>query len=302
MPASERLAPSQRWCALGLAVCLLSLRAGADVPVRAPRDYFLDVPPGGHFVHLDAFTLGAQASYEYRAHIEEDMSMLHARMSGLVSYPYAEASANADVRIFLLTLGASYGYQWIYRNLEFGPRDVDRSAARRNQLEEQGQIDDQDFTFYEARARLTVPLDWLFLLSTATLRHENRDDNSFDWLHANVHDRGLLGKIETTLFFRHKDWGAVGPYVRYMDLPRTDPRDGTSRRETELAYGFMLGTRVGLVKPTRGNVDLFLLMMAFRFGDEDFGLHGLRDVIDVPMFVLAAYRVTLALDRTPPAR
>jgi hypothetical protein len=300
MPAHHPLA-SWRWCVLACTIVLSSLRARADVPVRPPRDYFLDVPPGGHFVHLDAFTIGAQANYEYRAHIEEDMSMLHARASGLVSYPYAEASANADVRFFLLTLGASYGYQWIYRDIAFPPDATDRSAARRNDLEQADRIGDQDFTFYEARAMLTVPLDSFFLLATGTLRHENRDDNTFDWLHANVHDGGLLAKLETTLFFRHKRFGALGPYLRYMDLPRTDPRTGTSQRESELAYGFMFGTRVGLVKPTRGNVDLFLLMMAFRFGDDDFGIHGYRDVIDVPMFVLAAYRVTLALDRTPSA-
>ncbi len=287
---------------LAMAVFLLSLHAGAGVWQRPPRDYFLDVPPGGHFVHLDAFTLGAQASYEYRAHIEEDLSMLHVRAGGLLSYPYAEAGVHADVRFLLLTLGVSYGYEWIYRNLEFPPRATDRSAAARERLEDQGQIGDQDFTFYEARARLTVPLDSFFLLSLLTLRHENRDDNSFDWLHGNVHDGGLMAKVETTLFIRDKHWGAIGPYLRYMDLPQTDPNTGTSRRESELAYGFMAGTRVGLVKATRGNVDLFFLMMAFRFGDEDFGLHGLRDVIDVPLYVLAAYRVTLALDRTEPAR
>jgi hypothetical protein len=280
---------------------ILSLHGVARAQ-RLPRDYFLNPPPGGHYVHLDAFTIGAQANYEYRAHIEEDMSMLHARASGLVSYPYAEAGAHVDVRVFLLTLGASYGYQWNYRNITFPPQATDRSAARRNEIEDQGAYDAQDFMFYEGRAMLTVPLDSFFLLATGTLRNEDREDNSFDWFHGNVHDGGLLGKLETTLFFRHKSFGALGPYLRFMDLPRTDPQTGTSRRETELAYGFMFGTRPGLVRATRGNADLLLLMMAFRFGDDDFGLHGYREVIDVPMVVLLAYRVTLALYRTPPAR
>jgi hypothetical protein len=302
MPAHQPL-EAIRWCARSLTLLTLltlSLHAAADVPRRLPRDYFLDVPPGGHYAHLDAFTVGAQASYEYRAHIEEDMSMLHARASGLVSYPYAEASANLDVRVFLLTLGASYGYQWIYRNIAFAPNESDRSAARRNEREDAGEYDDQDFTFYEGRARLTIPLDSFFLLATGTLRNEYREDNSFDWLHGNVHDGGLLGKIETTLFFRHPRFGAVGPYLRYMDLPRTDPGSGLTRRESEVAYGIMIGARVGLVKPTRGNSDLFLLMTAFRFGDDDFGLHAYRDVIDVPMVFLVAYRVTLGLGRSRP--
>jgi hypothetical protein len=257
----------------------------------------LNPPSPGQYAHLDAYTVGTQASYEWRSDVEEGMSMLHARASGIVSLPYIEGSANLDLRVFLFTFGGSYGYRWVYRNHTFAPNETDRSAARRNDLESDKQWTDQDYSFYEGRFRLTIPLDWLFMTNTATLRHENQADNSFDWLHANVHDGGELTKIESTLFFRHRDFGAIGPYFRYMNLPRTDPVDGRSKRVDEVAYGFVYGTRPGWVKPKMGNTDLFLLQMVFRFGDDDFGLHAYRNLVDVTVYLLAVYRVTLGLDR-----
>jgi len=264
-----------------------------SVPTRPPRDYFLNPPPAGQFAHLDAYSVGTQASYEWRADGEEGMSMLHARASGIVSYPYAEASANLDFRVFLFTIGGSYGYRWVYRNFTFAPNEADRSRERRLEIESDKAYTDQDYTFYEGRFRLIIPLDWMFMTNVLTLRHENQADNSFDWLHANVHDGGNLTKLESTLFFRHRDFGAIGPYLRYMNLPRTDPADGRSKRVGEIAYGFVYGTRPGFVRPKMGNIDLFLLQMMFRFGDEDFGLQAYR----IPLYLLAVYRVTLGLDR-----
>jgi hypothetical protein len=297
----------RRPLALALTVCAAlagrASPAGAQVaPIPPPRDYFLNPPPAGHFAHLDAYTIGAQASYEYRAHLEEDMSMFHARASAVVSYPYTEASANVDTRVFLFTLGASYGYRWVYRNHTFLPNETDRSADRRNDLESDKQWTDQDFTFYEGRLRLTIPLDSFFMANTATLRNEEQDDNSFDWFHANVHDGGTFTKLESTLFFRHRDFGAIGPYLRYMNLPRTDPATGESRREDEIAYGIVFGTRPGFVKPIMGNTDLFLFQAIFRFGDDDFGLHAYRNLVDVPMSILAVYRVTFGLHRSYPTQ
>src|SRR5262245_48124492 len=138
--------------ALGASLGLVVPSARAQsVSVTPPRDYFLNPPSAGHFAHLDAYTVGTQASYEGRANVEEGMSMLHVRASGVLSYPYADASGNLDLRVFLFTIGGSYGYRWVYRNFTFAPNEQDRSRDRRNELESEKAWTDQDFTYYEGR-------------------------------------------------------------------------------------------------------------------------------------------------------
>ncbi len=267
--------------ALGAMALLVALPARAD----APRDYFLNAPAPGNYAHFDAYTVGTQLGLENRSDLEPGMSMLHTRASGILSYPYTEGSINMDARVFLFTLGGSLGYRWVYRNLTFAPGES-RTIQARNDREKAGKFDTQGFAFGEGRFQLVVPLDFLFLINKTTVRWEGRQDNSFDWFHATVHDRGTMVKNETTLFYRHRDFGAIGPYLRVMDMPK----DGT--RKTELHVGFVYGTRPGLVTPRHGNSDLFLLQVIGRPGSNTFGLHGYH----VPLYILAVYRATLSLD------
>lgn len=263
--------------------------AAASVRAELPRDYFLDAPAAGTFSMSDVYNVGAQQSLENRAHLEEGMSMLTTRLSGIASYPYADGSINLDARVFLFTLGGSAGYRHVYRNHTFEPGE-DSSRDARNDRESDGDFDSQGYAYGEGRLRMVIPLDPFFLISTNTLRWEDADDNSFDWLHANKHDGGRLFKSEATLFFRHRDLGGIGPYARYMNVPRTKS-DGTHDRRDELHYGLVFGTRPGWVRPRGGNADLFLLQLVFKFGDEDFGLHPYR----LPVYPLAVYRVVMKL-------
>lgn len=269
------------WAALTSLVC------GARAEL--PRDYFLDAPAAGTFSHSDAYNVGAQQSIEYRGHLEEGMSMAHVRASGIVSYPYAEGSLNLDARVFLFTLGASGAYRQVYRDHTFLPGES-RTRQARLDRESERNFGSQGYFWGEGRLRFVVPLDPFFMVNTGTIRWEDGNDNSFDWFHATVHDHGTLGKAESTLFWRHRDFGAVGPYVRWMSLPRMNA-DGESRRESELHYGFVLGTRPGFVRPRGGNADLFLLQAAFKFGDDEYGIHSYR----IPAYLLAVYRATLKL-------
>jgi hypothetical protein len=278
-----------RWfaAAIGAAVtCGVAGSASAELP----RDQFLNPPAAGTFAHLDAYTIGVQASLENRAHLEEGMSMLQTRASLIASYPYADGSFNLDARVFLFTLGGSVGYRHVWRNHTFEDPAADRSRDARNDREEAGEHDSQGFSYAEARLRLVIPLDFLFMVNTGTVRDEGRDDNSFDWLHANVHDGGTFFKYEATLFFRHRDFGAIGPYLRVMEMPVTK-RDGNHTRETELHYGIVYGTRPGLIRPRGGNSDLFLLQVVTKLNDDEYGLHGYR----VPAYLLAVYRASLEL-------
>jgi len=271
--------------ALGACVGLAAGSARAELP----RDYFLDAPAAGTYSMSDVYNVGAQQSLENRAHLEEGMSMLTTRLSGIVSFPYADGSINLDARLFLFTLGGSAGYRQVYRNHTFAPGE-DSSRDRRNERESDKEHDSQGYAYGEGRLRVVVPLDPFFLISTNTLRWEDMDDNSFDWLHANMHDGGTLFKSEATLFFRHRDLGGIGPYARLMNVPRTQS-DGSHARESELHYGLVFGTRPGFVRPRGGNADLFLLQMVFKFGDEDYGLHPYR----LPVYPLAVYRAVLKL-------
>ena len=285
-----------RWFAaasVAAVVCGWSFGAQAEMP----RDYFLNAPPAGTYAHLDAYTVGAQVSLENRADLEEGMSMLHTRVSGIASYPYADGSLNLDARVFLFTLGGSVGYRHVWRDHTFAPGE-DKSRDARNDREDAGDIDSQGFSYAEGRLRLVIPLDSFFMINTGTVRDEGRNDNSFDWFHASVHDGGTFYKYEGTLFFRHRDFGAIGPYLRVMDVPVTRD-DGSHTRSTDVHYGLVFGTRPGFITPRNGNSDLFLLQAVTKFGDDEFGLHAYR----VPMYFLAVYRASLELaDHSPSPR
>jgi hypothetical protein len=275
-----RIGAAAAW-AIGVVVWAVALPARAE----APRDYFLNAPRPGNYAHLDAYTVGTQLSLENRSDLEPGMSMLTTRASGILSYPYADGSINMDARVFLFTLGGSLGYRWVYRNLRFSSGES-RTFQARLDREKAGQFDTQGFAYGEGRFQLVVPLDFLFLINKTAVRWEGRQDNSFDWLYATVHDRGTMVKNETTLFYRHRDFGAIGPMLRVMDLPK----DGT--RKTELHVGLVYGTRPGLVSPRHHNSDLFLLQVLGKPGDNTYGLHGYH----VPLYILAVYRATLSLD------
>jgi hypothetical protein len=266
-------------------VLAVSVAARAELP----RDYFLNAPAAGLYSHSDAYNVGAQESIEHRMHLEEGMSMLHTRVSGIASYPYADGSFNLDARVFLFTLGGSVGYRQVYRDHTFAPGD-DRSRDARNDRESAHEQGAQGFPYGEGRLRLVVPLTPLFMITTGTLRWEDRNDNSFDWFHATMHDSGTLGKWETTLFWRHRDFGAIGPYLRYMNLRKTQ-NDGSHHRVGELHYGLVYGTRPGLVRPRGGNSDLLLVQLITKIGDDEFGLHPYH----LPLYPLIVYRATLRL-------
>jgi hypothetical protein len=277
----------RRGIGLGL-VCALSLCA-PSLRAEPKRDYFLDAPAAGTYTHIDGYNVGTQASLEDRRHLEEGMSMFHTRVSGVLSYPYADGSLNLDARAFLFTLGGSVGYRQVYRDFTYAP-GADTSREKRLELDEDKEFGSQGFAYGEGRLRLVVPLDPFFLVSSGTLRWEDCNDNSFDWFHSNVHDGGQLNKVEATLFFRHRDFGAIGPYVRYMDMPVTK-NSGRHGRDQQLHYGFVYGTRPGFIRPRHGNIDLFLLQVIADFQDDEFGVHTYR----VPAYILAVYRATLRL-------
>lgn len=64
---------------------------------------------------------GLRLSYDHRFELEETISELRLQAYGDVIFPYAEVSLHADIRLFLLTFGASVGYHDEWRLLTFDP-------------------------------------------------------------------------------------------------------------------------------------------------------------------------------------
>jgi hypothetical protein len=112
-------------------------------------------------------------------------------------------------------------------------------------------------------------------------RYEGSMDRTYDWFFTSVHDGGVITRSETMLFVKHRDWGAIGPYVQVMSLPRAGKHD------TEVALGFNATRRLGLV--TRD--DLVFLTFLIRPGDRYYGQHNYYS----PVRALLVYRLILAL-------
>ncbi len=266
-------------------IALLSASAAwtgdAEAAPKQRRDYFLDPPQKGLWAHGDAFTLGAQAAIESRTPIEDEtFGTLAFRASGLASIGFSEAAAHVDVRYLLLTFGASAGYRNVWRTYQGAPgADVTRDV--RNDTDDGSSFTTRAWGWTEARGRLVIPLDRLWFVTNHAVRYEDSPRNTYDWFHTNVHDGGVLYRGDAVLFLRSASLGAIGPYVRYMDMPRED------RRRSELAAGFIYGVRLGLKKRD----DFLSVLVLARPGDDEFGFHVLR----LPLWTMVLYRASFRL-------
>lgn len=272
-------------CSSGLsaALALLLLSPTAQASSPGPRDYFLDPPAAGLWAHLDAITIGAQASLEHRLEVDGDITMLTTRISGLAALGYGETSAHADFRVAFLSFGGSVAYRQAWRNFALPP-GMDVTAETRREMDAKESVYKRDsvgWPWAEGRVRLVVPLERLWLVANGAVRSEDGPDNAFDWFHTNVHDGGTLWRTDATLFLRHEKYGAIGPTVRYMKLPRG------GREVDDLAFGFTAGTRPGWHRKT----DLFLIQFLMKPGDDEFGFHVLR----LPIYTMFIYRASFGL-------
>jgi hypothetical protein len=266
------------------------------------RDYFLDPPRAGTFVHTDVFTAGLQASIEKRIALEdESLGMLHLRANAMASLGYADFGAHTDVRFGgLFTIGGSVGYRRVWQNYSWDPKTPNSRENRHDKLDTPTDPRGPkavNWPWIEARARMVIPLESLWLVSNFALRWESpggdgaqdssgMPNNAFDWFHTNVHDPGRLMRLDATLFYRNKSFGGLGPTIRYMDLPRN------GARESEVVYGLTFGTRPGFSKRD----DLFLVQMLFDFKDKEksFGWH-VGPLYKVPSFIMLIYRRSFEL-------
>lgn len=271
---------------VGAASALLALTVAATAeafPQR--RDYFLDPPRGGTFVHADLITVGAQVSLERRQILEDEtMSNLNARVSALYSLGYADVAGHLDVRLLFLTLGASAGVRRVNRTYTglAGPDGfLPEVTSEQRREKDKDSKDATSWNWAEARARLVIPLEPLWLVTNLAMRWEGQPDNTYDWFHTNVHDGGRLLRFDATMFVRAASFGGLGPTVRVLDMPQR------GKRVTEVAYGLTFGTRAGVFRKD----DLFLFQTLVRPGDKEFGFHITR----LPAYVMLIYRASFEL-------
>ncbi|MCW5816106.1 MAG: hypothetical protein KIT84_34235 [Labilithrix sp.] len=255
---------------------------GADVPpVFVPRDVFLTAPRGGTWASFDAYTAGVQATLERRFSIQrDDYAAIVPRVNTLASLGFGEVAAHTDVRFLFFSAGVTAGYRRVWRTYAFAP-DVAGTREVRSALDDEKSFTTESWGYGEGRLRMVLPVaDPVLFMGNAAIRYEDCPNNSFDWLHTTMHDRGWLFRYDATVFFRSQTLGAIGPTVRVMDLPRR------GERELELAVGFTGGRRIGLLKN-----DLFLANVLTRPGDDSFGFQ----ILKMPVYALLVYRVSVEL-------
>jgi len=252
----------------------LSFVSGA-AEAKKPRDYFFHPQkPGTRLKLFPFFGPGFRATLENRAQLEPDMSELHTQLIGDVNPGYAEASLNADVRVFLFVFGASVGVRRDYHILKFEPDTLD--ASRCTPPTEpcldhgKGELDrearwlkdlDQDWKmanwpWAEGRFRLIMPMYQFMGISTLSVRYQHRGfDNAYDWPLSTVFDDGTIAFWETFLVVRDRHVGFVGPALRVLYVPRG------GEYEIDWHYGLLAGTQAG-----PGNHDLILLRVYTTLG------------------------------------
>ncbi len=253
-----------------------------DPPPPPPPDHIRNPPQRGPWTTFDAYTVGVQASIERRIPIErDDYAAIVPKLSALASLGFGEVAGHVDGRFLFFSFGGSFGVRRVWRTYAF-PEGTEGTRDARLEVDDKKAFTTENWLFGEARVRMVLPvLDSVLVATSATVRWEGCPDNSFDWFHTTMHDRGFLFRYDASVLFRSPGFGALGPTFRAMELPRG------GRYESELAVGFTFGRRLGIFKEN----DLLLLNVLTRPGDPSFGFQILR----LPLYVLAAYRVSFNL-------
>src|SRR5262245_56286637 len=156
---------------------------------KKPRDdFFNPQKPGTRPKLFGFFGPGFRATLENRTQLEEDMSEAHTQLIGDVNPGFAEGSANLDVRVFILSFGASAGYRRDWHMLRYdnddlanyGQTELNREARWRKDADYDWE--ETSWPWYEGRFRVIMPMYQVMGISTLHVRFQDRGfDNAFDW-------------------------------------------------------------------------------------------------------------------------
>ena len=274
----------------GGAVLLALLLSASTAYAGQPRDWMIAAQPEGTDAMVDLVFPGVQATLEHRVPVYSLANQLTLRGNALYTVPFVESQADLELRILVLTLGASGGFRHDMHALEFEPDEaIDRHSRRLKDVD--GDVTSMTYEYGEGRATISLPInDHVLLNAINTMRWQGSPDRTFDWRSGVVHD-GMLFRSDIFLFFKHRDLGGFAPVWQILNFGLDD------RRFTQFNYGFALVTRPGFVRRN----DIFLLQMLFNVGStfggydnvDGYGAH----LFFAPMTFLLAYRVVLPVWR-----
>jgi hypothetical protein len=216
------------------------------------RDWMVDIQPEGTYLDVDAVFPGAQLTLEHRIPIYENFNELDLKANSLLTVPYYQSQADIDLRILIVTVGASLGFNTTFRGHTFEP-DEPITSARRREREYAGDLNDENWWYAEGRLTLSIPLnDYVVFQNINAPRFENRPKRSFDWRTGVVHD-GLLLKSDVMVFLKHKEIGAFAPMLQLLNFDLDDDLHSI------VNFGFTFVTRPGF----RRRDDILLLSVLF---------------------------------------
>jgi hypothetical protein len=269
---------------------IVSSLAVAITANAVARAWMVAAQPTGTYANLDVVFPGAQAQLEQRIPIYGQANELDLKINALPTFYFYESQADIDLRIVVVTLGVSAGIRDVFFNLEFDPNRRFDTTGRRD-AEKAGNYRNAFTTYGEGRLTLSLPFnDHLAMQSVNAMRHEGGADRTFDWRLGIVRDAGWLLRSDTTLLFKHRDFGAIGPQVQVLNFALN------GQRNTQLNFGFTYVTRLGLFR--KRNDLLFVGMLFGVLGHtngvptrEVYGDHLFR----VPVTLQLAYRMVFEL-------
>lgn len=276
---------------LGYGVMLAGLLLPA-LPARVwahqPQDWMISAGKPGTYVNLDAVFGAVQAALEHRINIYGGANQLTLRGSAIAAIPFGSTQLDADLRIVVLTLGASVGATDVWRNQTFTSEEP-LTRKERREREAAGEMDSMGYGWAEGRVGLALPFnDWMVFNSVSAFRLTGARKRSFDNLIGVVHD-GNYFRSDIQFFFKHKNWGALAPMVQVLNFPL----DG--ERRTQVNYGFTYVSRAGLVRRD----DLILFQLLYHPGGDLGGydnksVYGMA-VVRGPIAFTLAYRSVINL-------
>jgi hypothetical protein len=277
----------------------VAVLAPAATRADQARDWMVAAQPGGTYVNLDVIFPGIQAMLEHRVPIFGSANELDFRVSALPTIIFLESQADVDLRLVVLTLGASVGYRDVFQNIAFAPGTSATGGTRfdrvaRRDVQFGGSYDSATSGFGEGRAILSLPMnDHLVFQSINALRFEGGGDRTFDWRLGVVRDAGMVLRSDSTLFYKHRGFGAIGPQVQVLNYAL----DGL--RNTQINYGFTFTTRPGL----RSRDDILFLSVLVGVGGTVNGVptgdvYG-NHLFKMPLTFQLAYRTVLEVSGPP---
>lgn len=275
--------------AVYVALLLVTVTASRPAQADQARDWMVGPQPAGTYANLDVVFPGAQLQLEHRIPFYGVANELNIKASVLPTIVFMESQVDADLRLVVLSLGASAGFRDVFHTITFGPNQAFDAAARRG-VDFGGGYSNSTSGFGEARATLSLPLnDHAVFLSINGLRFEGGADRTFDWRLGIVRDSGMLFRSDTTLFYKNRHFGGIGPQVQILNYAL----DG--KRNTQINYGFTFTTRPGL----RARNDIFFLSVLVGLGGTVNGvptgdIYG-NHLFKVPVTFQLAYRTVLEI-------